>query len=272
MDNSLPALMNGFGSEDTSLSESEIEHDKLISKVPPKRHVRGQQMHAKQSKPRSVPQVIHSPATINPPHNLTPLELAQFTAAQVAQSTGEAVEKLAAQKLQHGGTPHEQNESHQQYVGDHVHTPLKSRSPESEQDAGPSSERRKHLQQGNAKTSTINSVGTKSTPVGPSTQVSRHTEPLEHVDRRVGSADSDGDACPIGSISPIASAESSPCYGQLANSLHSPANVNYPEGYSPAEKAAYAAEIIAGSTGVAVQKLSTSLSERSTLSSADSAL
>ena len=43
--------------------------------------------------------------------------------------------------------------------------------------------------------------------------------------------------------------------------IHKAAAVSFPEGYSPAEKAAYAAEMVADSTSVAVQKLSTSLAQ-----------
>ena len=186
---------------------------------------------------------IHRPADINPPPNLTPLELAQYTAERVAQSTSEAVEKLAVQVQARSpqelkitpatipGSPQEASKVDEIHDAEANHTD-------------------KVLQNCNGHV--------LATPVE-----ANDTVPLTHPSRHHNQTELQ--VHPVESHSH--STQSSPAHGWSADCLHHPASIEYPEGYSPAEKMVYAAQLVASSTSVAVQKLSSSLVEQHSLSS-----
>ena len=194
---------------------------------------------------KGSPYRIHRPADINPPPNLTPLELAQYTAERVAQSTGEAVEKLAVRVQVR--SPQEQK-----------HTQVTSAAiPESK---SPHEASKNGLVLAPSMEMTDNT-----SPTLPSSHHNSNCCNKEALQLNMEPELTEVQVHPKASHSH--STQSSPADGWFANSPHHSANIEYPEGYSPAEKIVYAAQVVAGSTSLAVQKLSSSLVEHYTLSS-----
>ena len=196
---------------------------------------------------------IHRPADINPPPHLTPLELAQYTAERVARSTSEAVEKLAIQVR--ARSPQEQKPTHVTSTALPESDPPQEASKIDEIHDTKANHTGKHLQDCNGH---VLANPVESTDTVPLTHPSSHHSQSGLTELQV--------IHPVESHSH--STHSSPAHGWNADFLHHPANIEYPEGYSPAEKMVYAAQLVAGSTSVAVQKLSSSLVEKHISSSA----
>ena len=228
----LPAMSGITSDEDTSETELGTSH--------PRRQLRPAK-YTKHPPSTSPLHDIHKPADINPPPNLTPLELAQFTAQHVAHSTGKAVEKLALQKFQGGASiPGERGpDDHHQRLksggSDHVTVNI--------------------TQQGG------HIISDDSSDILATRNISSiHAMPEDWTTER----SPPGQSKEGSSYSKVEPSTESARIQYSDQFLHNPARIHYPEGSSPAEKAAYAAEIVAGSTSTAVQKLSGSLTEKST--------
>ena len=178
----------------------------------------------------------------SPPRNLTPLELAEYTAERVAHFTGQAVKTLLSHRLQHGKagalSPNAQTmdsfarallpSEKEPTVIEHTH-------PRACHDSSSSSDDDRVI-------------------YGPQTPTFDATQPPEEF--------TDSNLEYSTSESALDSKEASPFRTQLVDLLHSPAVIQYREGCSPAEKAALTAQVVAGSTSVAVQKLSDSFTDR----------
>lgn len=233
--------MNGIAADTSSDSDTEPYIRTARQRQP---------RHTRQSKqPESSKTTLHSvhqPAAITPPPNLTPLELAEYTAEQVALSTGKAVEKLAAQKTKPG--PQQTNGvvlQSEQHLSSH--TPVQ---PDITVGIAPSS--LKH-----------------DTSTGQSSQVAiKHDDSGGDDLAQDSSLHSYAKASNLSpNTSPFHLTETSPAHSRLSDFLHHPAHIEYPEGTSSIQKALLVAEVVADSTGAALQKLSDSLTDRSLSSS-----
>ena len=157
---------------------------------------------------------------------LSPIQLAQQTAEQVAESTGQAVKTLAtSQHIHHG------NDSPQLL-----------------------------------QSSITRNQGTmnRTTPVNVKTPVNtRHqfqgaefTHQTVESDSDISVTDTEYSTTEV--TPPSGSMNSSPAHYAL---MHTPADISYPPGSSPIERVTYTAEVVADSTSTAVEKLSKSLPE-----------
>ena len=221
---------------------------------------------ASHSRTPSAP--AHTPATLSPPPNLTPLQLAQYTAEKVAQSTGMAVQKLALQRLKPAVPERTLSEPDLNRVSprDRVHSTAS-----------------KYASSHNIDSKNLDSQGYSSGDEASNAEAS-----LPHSPSRLAqpSTDDRSSASPLDvRLSPYLQTTPKPPHQsppttqfeapQLTPTnpptlhttpLHTPADIRLPGSYNSAEKAAHVARIVADSTGSAVQKLTNSLSERNTLS------
>lgn len=222
-------------------------------------------MSTSRSQTPSVP--AHNPATLSPPPNLTPLQMAQYMAERVAHSTGMAVQKLGLQKHKPETperTPSEPN-LHHMSPQDHVNLPSTQHAASHHTDS-------KYLDsQGYSSGDEASNAETHlphppSRPVQPNITNRRSTSPLD-VEHSPHLATTDTPqqyySTPLTTSELASQTTPPPLHTPL---IHTPADINYPNGYSSAEKAAYVARLVADSTGIAVQKLSESMSERKQLS------
>jgi hypothetical protein len=230
-----------------------------------------------------TPPPTHVPATLSPPPDLTPLQMAQYTAERVAHSTGVAVQKLALQRLPPDTLP-ERSLSQPELNLTHTSTQDKVQSRPAQYG---SSHHRKHLQldsQGYSSGDEASNVethppGTHSPDglVQASTTSDRCSTSPQHVEHRPQphTIDTPQQYYSI----PYDTSEPSPFHLDHTHNTHThsstlhttpishtPADISYPNGYSSAEKAAYVARLVADSTGTAVQKLSETMSEKKHLS------
>ena len=212
---------------------------------------------------------IHRPASLDNIHRLSPLQMAQYTAKKVALSTGKAVRTLT---LDFTSKSLETNHGAEQ---SNTHLPA-------------------YLQNGELgnrllKTNSEPSLVDRRTPTHPFTMVHHSSDKntRDHLSSLVnsfahhptsgnqthlhnGSVDSDSEDTdydpPTLNTSPPSSYMSRPVRGGGKGpdllSLHRPSDTDFPEGYSPLEKVTHTAERVSNSTGVAVLKLSGSLSSQ----------
>ena len=217
--------------EDSSLK---VEMDRL----PSYRGSRQQQEH-----PKTVHYHVHKDHEAYPPspHNLTPLELAQYTAEQVAHFTGQAVKTLLSHKLQHTN-PSEMSPSTQAMDSSEGMLSSSEQQPTVTGCSHPTT----HCA---SSSSSGDDEATYSSPI------SNHFSafaPAQTPDQKHSTAKS-----------MVVFKKPSSLHGQF----HKPAVIEYHEGCSPAEKAAITAQAVASSTSVAVQKLSDSFADRTNSSS-----
>ena len=225
------------------------------------------------------PTPAHAPAILSPPPDLTPLQMAQYTAERVAHSTGVAVQKLALKRLPPDTLPERSlsQPNLTELSQDEVHLRLRP--------AQHGSSRYKHLQldsqgysSGDEASNVETHLGTRSPdrPVQASTTTNGRSPSPQDVEHRPPPRPI---ATPQQYYSiPHDNSEPSPSHldhmhtythpptRHITPPSNIPADISYPNGYSSAEKAAYVARLVADSTGTAVQKLSETMSERKQLS------
>ena len=221
--------------EDSSLK---VEMDQLPSYIGSKQ----QQEH-----PKTVHYHVHKDREAYPPspHNLTPLELAQYTAEQVAHFTGQAVKTLLSHKLQHTN-PSEMSPSTQ--AMDSSEGMLSS----SEQQPTVTTCSHPTAAHYDSSRSSADDEATYSSPISNHFSAFAPAQTPKGLDQKHSTAKS-----------MAVFKKSSPLHGQF----HKPAVIEYHEGCSPAEKAAITAQVVASSTSVAVQKLSDTFTDRTNCSS-----
>ena len=230
--------------DDMEGSSLEVAMDQLHS-------YRGSKQH--QEHPKTVHYHSHKDGEADPSssHNLTPLELAQYTAEQVARFTGQAVKTLLSHKLQHTNSssmiPSTQavNSSEGMLPPYEQQPAVKGRSPPTSHCAN--------------RSSSADDEATYSNPV------SNHFSTIGPAQAPKDSTGSDRQYSNAKSTTVFE--EPSTLTSQLVNFVHKPAVIEYHEGCSPAEKAAITAQVVASSTSVAVQKLSDSFTDRTNYSS-----
>ncbi len=183
-----------------------------------------------------------NPTSIDVDPSMGALEKARYTAERVAHSTKEAVEKLAMRQYSlrdTTATPSEHSEE--------KHSPQKSLRTLTKDDRQWDDATSTNLQHPHTSEADSGSVADSS---GTRSPVSGHKQTDGHS--------------PVAAGREIDSSHgSSQTQSPLSDYLHRPADIDYPAGCSPAEMAAYTAEIVAGSTTTAVQKLSNSFTEKS---------
>ena len=230
--------------DDMESSSLEVAMDQL----PSYRGSKQQQEH-----PKTVHYHAHKDgeAHSSSPHNLTPLELAQYTAEQVAHFTGQAVKTLLSHKLQHTN-PSPMIPSTQAVYSSEGMLPPYEQQPTVEGCSPPTSHCASSSSSPNDEATYSNPVSNHFSIVGPSQTPKDSTG----SDKKYSNAKST-----------IVFKEPSSLTSQLVNFVHTPAVIEYHEGCSPAEKAAITAQVVASSTSVAVQKLSDSFTDRTNYSS-----
>ena len=208
----------------------------------------------------SPPPLTHTPATLSPPPHLTPLQLAQYTAERVAESTGKAVQKLALQRVTPEPPERTLSEPNLSQAPRHW-VPLRAKHTSSQ-----------HVDsQGYSSGDEDSHVETRQQRVSRKPAPANGASPasLPHGVSRLSPQSSPPGLEGVGSplLPPTKHSMTTPSpHGVHTSSLHEPASISYPDGCSSAEKAAYTARIVANSTGSAVQKLTDSLSDRIALS------
>ena len=171
--------------------------------------------------------VIHRPAELDMPPNLTPLQQVEYTAEQVAHSTGEAVEKLAAQSRSISSEDRSQAPTHYTLL-----TRVSS-------DQMPKHAKRKRVRERNRALA---------------------NGPIPYPQTSETESDSDFNTASSRSkkSTPTHSAAKTGTAGTL-NAMHTPATLTFIEGSSSVEKMTHTAEVVAQSTSKAVQSLSSTL-------------
>ena len=220
--------------EDSSLK---VEMDQLPSYRGPKQ----QQEH-----PKTVHYRVHKDREAYPPspHNLTPLELAQYTAEQVAHFTGQAVKTLLSHKLQHTN-PSAMSPSTQTMDSSEGMLPSSEQQPTVTAYSHP-------IAHCASRSSSADDEATYSSPI------SNHFSAFAPAQTPKGSDQKHSTAKSMAVFKKSSS---------LHDQFHKPAVIEYHEGCSPAEKAAITAQVVASSTSVAVQKLSNSFTDKTNCSS-----
>ena len=210
---------------------------------------------------------IHRPASLDSLPHLSPLQMAQYTAEKVAVSTGKAVRTLTldftSKKLQTNNGIEESNAHLPTYLqnGELGNRLLKTNSEPS-------------LVDGRTPTYPVSAhhSSDKTARDDLSSLLHSFTHYPSPGDRTLhnGSIDSDSEDTdydsPPPNSSPPQSNISPPVRGGGKGlnlfSLHRPSDINFPDGCSPLEKVTHTAERVSNSTGVAVLKLSGSLSSQ----------
>lgn len=197
--------------------------------------------HARPTEHRSQsPISTNDPTSNDLDSGISALEKTQYTAKRVAHSTQVAVERLALQSLA-------QNASS---VTKSAHDIPLHFQPQTSTRSGMGKSQFTSLRK-----QAVNKTPTNSARCGsddtPSTQ-NVTSQPLQLPSTRLDPVVSSGEMDPT-----------SPVGGLFSDYLHQPADITCPEGCSPVEMAAYTAEKVASSTTTAVQKLSSSLTEKS---------
>lgn len=200
--------------------------------------------HARPTEHRSQsPISTNDPTSNDLDSGISALEKTQYTAKRVAHSTQVAVERLALQSLAQNASSATKS-AHE--VPLHFQPQTSTRS-----GMGKSQFTSLRKQAVNKKPTNSTHSGSDDTP---GTQ-NATSQPLQLPSTRLDPVVSSGEMDPT--------VETSPVGGLFSDYLHQPADITYPEGCSPVEMAAYTAEKVASSTTTAVQKLSSSLTEKS---------
>lgn len=196
----------------------------------------------KEPKPEDHGRHEHGETYPSPPHNLTPLELAEYTAERVAHFTGQAVKTLLSHRLQQGRagalTPNAQT----------MDSSPRALLPSEKEPTVIEHTHPKACHDGSSSLDDDRPIYDTEIPACDPTQP---PEEFTYSNQEYSNAGSTLD-----------SKQSSHLHSELVDLFHKPAVIQYREGCSPAEKAALTAEVVAGSTGVAVQKLSDSFTEK----------
>ncbi len=226
-------MVDGDTSEDTSEGETSASHSR-----------RRRARHTQQSSrlhTKSPPSGSHIKTGKSDLATLSALEKTQYMAERVANSTGAAVEKLATQTLPRDArTPDTPNESVPSQKGLRTPTRDTTGTIQSGDNASPRERLLYMATPPPSGSADVSSLQNTSSRQGLSTTKLDSRGSSQKMDSTVGVTRTDG------------------------TFLHHPADIEYPDGLSPAEMAAFTAKVIAGSTSTAVQKLSSSLTENST--------